>query len=208
MEYFQTKNGKGDHFYFKWRQLLTAIPREWKDKIRSENEAGYACSVDPVPHLQIISRKLVLSRLSGKEIYTVLINNIWEKPSSEEKLEQLLVINDLNWSTIYILGRKITVDSYSRQFYFKLTHNILFLNKALKRMRLVESSLCSYCNIAEETPIHLFAECQTVVGLWRQIRGYFGNYLHLADITPQSVILGWHQEDALIIIKNQILLIF
>ena len=104
-----------------------------------------------------------------------MINKMWEKPTSEEKIEQILGLIDVNWSHIYILGRKITVDSYSRQFYLKFTHNVLFLNKALKRMRLVESSMCSYCNIAEETPIHFFAECQYVVGLWRQIQGFLGD---------------------------------
>ena len=95
-----------------------------------------------------------------------MINKKWEKPTSEEKIEQQLGINGLNWSKIEMLGRRITVDSYSRQFYFKLTHNILFLNKALKRMKLVDSSMCSYCNADEETLIHFFAKCQYVVGVW------------------------------------------
>ena len=107
-----------------------------------------------------------------------------------------------------MLGRKITLDSYSRQFHFKLTHNILFLNKALRRMNLVESSMCSYCKEEEETPIHLFAECQYVKGVWGQIQLYFMNKLVLEDLNPQGAILGWYNEDNSGILKNQILLIF
>jgi hypothetical protein len=48
-----------------------------------------------------------------------LINKIWEKPTSEGKIEEILEISDVNWQKIYMLGRKIKLDSYSRQFYFK-----------------------------------------------------------------------------------------
>ena len=202
---FRLKNDKGDNFYFKWRQILNAIPREWRDKIGTGISE---CSVVPEPHLQVISRRLNLERLSGKELYIILINKIWERPTSEAKIEQVLGASDLNWARIYVMGRKITIDSYLRMFSFKLNHNILFLNKALKKMKLVESSLCSYCGIAEETPIHLFSDCKIVIEIWRKIQLFFRSSIVLADLTPQSAILGWLIEDDLILIKNLILLIF
>ena len=207
-EEFKVKNMKGDNFHFKWRQIVDAIPREWKGKIASERLYGSPCSVVPEPHLQVISRRLPLSRLVGKEFYTILVNKIWEKPTSEAKIEELLDITDLNWKKIYMLGRKITLDSYSRQFYFKLTHNVLFLNKALHRMRLVESSMCSFCETTEETVVHLFSECQYVLGLWSRIQFFFVTKLSLPDLSPQSAILGFQQLEDSQILKNLILLIF
>ena len=94
---------------------------------------------------------------------------MWEKPTSEEKIEQELGATDLIWSKIYMLGRRITLDSYSRQFHFKITHNVLFSNKALYRMNIVESSLCSYCNIEDETTVHLFSNCLVIKGLWGEV---------------------------------------
>ena len=137
-----------------------------------------------------------------------MIKKIWEKPTSEAKIEELLDITDLNWKKIYMLGRKITLDSYSRQFYFKLTHNVLFLNKALHRMRLVESSMCSFCETTEETVVHLFSECQYVLGLWSRIQFFFVTKLSLPDLSPQSAILGFQQLEDSQILKNLILLIF
>ena len=107
-----------------------------------------------------------------------------------------------------MLGRKITLDSYSRQFHFKLTHNVLFLNKALNGMNLVESSLCSYFRCVDETTVHLFSECLVVRGLWGEVQNYFRSKVILADLNPQSAILGWYQEKILCLLKNQILLIF
>ena len=73
--------------------------------------------VNAEPHLQVISRRVVLAKLTGKETYIILINSIWEKPTSEAKIEQQLEESNLIWSKIYMLGRKITLDSYSRQFH-------------------------------------------------------------------------------------------
>ena len=180
----------------------------WKGTVVNEREAGKFCNENPEPHIQVVSRRLNLAKLSGKEIYIILVNKIWEKPTSEEKIEQELGETQLIWSKIYMLGRKIKLDSYSRQFHFKLTHNVLFLNKALKRMNLVESSLCSYCNLEDETTVHLFSGCWYVRGLWGEVQHYFRSKVILANLNPQSAILGWYKEKTLCTLKNQILLIF
>ena len=75
-------------------------------------------------------------------------------------------------------------------------------------MNLVESSLCSYCNGVDETTIHLFSGCLYVRGLWGEVQLFFRSKLMLADLTPQSAILGWYKEKDMGILKNQILLIF
>jgi hypothetical protein len=68
--------------------------------------------------------------------------------------------------------------------------------------------MCSYCNADDETPIHLFAECRYVRGVWGQIQDFFRCKVVLADLNPQSAILGWYNEKSFGILKNQILLIF
>ena len=62
-----------------------------------ERDVGQVVVVDPEPHLQHVSRRLILPRLSGKEIYLILIDKMWEKPTSEYKIEQTPGITDLNW---------------------------------------------------------------------------------------------------------------
>ena len=105
---FKQKHGKNDTFFFKWRQILDAIPREWKGIIVRDRDAMEISNLIPEPYLQVISRRLILSKLSGKEVYIILINKMWEKPTSEQKIEQELGETDLIWSKIYMLGRRIT----------------------------------------------------------------------------------------------------
>ena len=137
-----------------------------------------------------------------------MINKLREKPSSETQIENTLNVGGIDWSCVYVLGRQITIDSYLRQFHFKLTHNILYFNKMLKTMKLINTSLCYFSNDAEETPIHLFYECQTIVSLWCSIQRYFITNLIIPDLTPPSAILGFYDIDENKIIINQILLTF
>ena len=80
-----------------------------------EVASGNVCEIDSKPHLQYISRIIRLNRLTGKDIYIILINKMWEKPTSEGKIEQLLGETNLVWSKIYMLGKKkhwiVTLDN-------------------------------------------------------------------------------------------------
>ena len=78
---FRQKHGKNENVYFKWRQLLSAIPREWKEKVN--NDVQTVTETNFEPHLQVITRILYLERLTSKEMYNILINKLWENPTSE-----------------------------------------------------------------------------------------------------------------------------
>ena len=75
---FKQKNGKNDTFFFKWRQILDPIPRVWKDIVTRDVSSGHVGMVTPEPHLQVISRRVVLDKLTGKETYIILIKYMGE----------------------------------------------------------------------------------------------------------------------------------
>ena len=70
-------------------------------------------------------------------------------------LERLFEISNLGWITIYFLPRIATADTIIRAFQYKLLKNVLFLNKMLYRFGISHASLCSFCNLEEETPIYI-----------------------------------------------------
>ena len=47
---FKQNNGKNDSFFFKWRLILDAIPRDWKDIVRRDVSSGHVGMVTPEPH--------------------------------------------------------------------------------------------------------------------------------------------------------------
>ena len=90
-------------------------------------------------------------------------------------------------------------------FHYKCCHNILFLNKVLFKMKIKNTSLCSYCHTVDETIVHLFCECEVVKQLWADVKSTFSG-LPFPDLTPKSAYFGFYElRDTLI---NHIHLIF
>ena len=72
-------------------------------------------------------------------------------------------------------------------------------------MRLVNSPLCSYCHLENETIVHLFSDCHVIKLLWNDLNAAYPN-IELPSLTPKSAYFGFHPlKDSLI---NHIHLIF
>ena len=61
----------------------------------------------------------------------------------------------------------------------------------LFRFGKIDSPLCSFCKMIEETPLHLFYNCIKTKLLWDQLKEFISNKtLSLPSLTPQSTIVG------------------
>ena len=55
----------------------------------------------------------------------------------------------------------------------------------------IDSLLCSFCNMADETPFHLFYNCRKTKFLFDQLTEFISNItLSIPSLTAQSTILG------------------
>ena len=70
-----------------------------------------------------------------------------------------------------MLPRIVTKDSRLQVFQYKLLNNVLYLNKMLFKFGKIDSPLCPFCKMIEETPLHLFYNCIKTKLLWDQLRG-------------------------------------
>ena len=68
-----------------------------------------------------------------------------------------------------------------------IIHN-LFLNKKLHTFGIKPSPLCSFCNLYDKTPSHIFYERDAVKCLWVDLVQYFQNKLILPTLTPHAAI--------------------
>ena len=196
--------------YFQWAQLIQAIPQIWKNKIKqnlTKNESN-----PPVlnHHLIKSGRILTLDRLTIKEIYLVLISSFKNKPTSQSYFGNSFPNYTFDWKQIYLLPRIITINSYQRNFQYKILHNILYLNKKRHIFEKIDSPLCSICHSNDEIITYLFCECVRPSQLWSQLRIFFSTDLNLPLLTPQTAIFGFLVETDKCIFKitNHLLLIF
>ena len=177
--------------YFQWAQLIHAIPQIWKDKIKqnlSKNESNLLVLNH---HLIKNARILTLDKLTAKEIYSILISSLKNKPTSQNYFENSFPNYTFDWKQIYLLPRIITINSYQRNFQYKILHNILYLHKTLYIFGKIDSPLCSICHSNDETVAHLFCKCVRVSQLWSQLRIFFSTDLNLPLLTPQTAIFGF-----------------
>ena len=102
----------------------------------------------------------------------------------------------------------VTKESTLRAFQFKLLKNVLYLNKMLFKFGKSGSPLCSFCNLKDETPYHLFYECSHTISLRNQLRHFLSNSLNIPLLTPRSAIFSFMNQKENFLIINHLLFIF
>ena len=135
--------------------------------------------------------------VKGAKIYSILILNIFNKPTSNIYLEKLFENTTLDWSKIYLLPRLATNDT------------ILKPQKKPCTFVVPNAVFSSFCKALEETPIHIFYDCIRVKSLWERLQTKFQNDIILPSLTPQAAILGLTNEaNTISNLLNHILLAF
>ena len=79
-------------------------------------------------HLIKNVRILTLDKLKAKEIYSILISSIKNKPTSQSYSENSFPNYTFDWKQIYLPPQIITTNRYQRDFQYKILHNILYQN--------------------------------------------------------------------------------
>ena len=156
--------------------------RKWKFVIKKTREIGANLTTHD-HHLIKGSRVIILDKLTSTEIYSILILKVQNKPLSNIYFENLFHHNDIDWAVIYMLSRLVKHNTYMRYFQHKILNNILYLNKKLQIFGIKSSPLCSFCNVYDEIPFHIFYECDRVKYLWSDLVQCFQNILILPSLT-------------------------
>ena len=86
-ETFQPNYDLPKQTYYKWLQIVKALPGEWKNKISSENTVLDITNVSP--HLLYKARMLSLEKLTSKELYKIIISKITDKPTNRITIERI-----------------------------------------------------------------------------------------------------------------------
>ena len=176
---------------FLWLQLVHAIPKLWLETLKKDFGLSVNLAIydhNPIKNCQLYT----LDKLVSKELYNISLCSMYEKPTTQIYHEKLLKTTNLNWKEIYILPRKISIDSNLRMFQYKILNNILLLNKLLFKFKKVPSPLCSFCNSADETSLHSFYTCNVTKRLWNELQHFVSQYLYIPEITPQRAFLINH----------------
>ena len=133
----------------------------------------------------------------------------YDKPTCQSYHEKNFVDYDFNWKLIYRIPRIATLETKIRIFQYKLLNNVLYLNKKLFQFGIISQSKCSFCELYDETPHHIFYECTYAQNLWNRLRLHLSEKVALPVLNPQSAIFGFTDvSDHNFLLVNHLLLIF
>ena len=75
-------------------------------------------------------------------------------------------------------------------------NNYLNTNARLKRIKILDDDLCSFCNEEAETLEHLFLSCAHVRKFWNDFLGWYLQFSQTEiNIDYRTVVLGWRTAD-------------
>ena len=156
-------------FYFKWYQIIHAIPSSWKLTLLNDN--GNCQNLEYLSHhLTKNNHILALEKLISKELYSLSIFLKTEIPTSQKYFIRLFPNLQCGWKDIYLLPRKVTIDTKLCIFQYKLLNNIS--EQTSFHVYKKDTKHCSFCKLQDETINHLFVECNYSKNLWRDLKTY------------------------------------
>lgn len=142
-----------DNFPFtRYNGLISAIPTFWKQNLQNTD---YSYN-----HNEDLLNRLLAHKSVSQWAYGNIANEIFTPPTALQKWNYHFE-ND-KWSNIFSSAWFSVRDVKLHYFQFRFLHRILGTNRRLHLMKFVESPLCSFCKIHEETIEHLFWNCHIV----------------------------------------------
>ena len=196
--------------FLSWHGLIDTIPVNWKKELKSK-AIPQTPPFDPQDYnLVLNSAKVSLSEMDTKTFYEAHMSDLRETPTAQLRYNEMFHDSELVWNKIYSLPFQVALDTYTRDFQYKILNRILFTNSKLFKLKLVESPLCSFCDKNEETLEHLFVFCEHSRAFWKEI----SSWLHecgietLPDLTDQiNIMFGLFDVDNHFMLLNHIMLI-
>ena len=124
-------------------------------------------------------QKVIAANKPTKFAYKIFINKKSTRPQESQAKWvrdcELDAVEDLSWTSIYLLPRLCTLSTKLRNFQFKFLHRRIATNSFLSKIGITETALCYLCKTDQETLIHLFGECSTTKIFWENVQSFFAS---------------------------------
>ena len=137
-----------------------------------------------------------IKTLTCKAIYAELISRIYKKPTAQQNIERKLHSVTSQTSNLDVKKIYMFPSTNTRMFQYRLLNNILYFNKCLCKMKLVESPICSQCRTVDETSFHFFSACPVTLRIWEELKKWLSPEIRLPPLTPQNAILGIVEDES------------
>ena len=147
--------------------------------------------------------------MTSKSIYSTLVKRIQIPPTAQSKFNSLYNISDIiDWKNIYLLPGRVTLDTRTRAFQYKILNRILYTNGILYKMNLVPSPMCTFCGDHEETPEHLLISCTYTKNFWLSVISWLNVHnMKIDKLDEISILFGIPDNNPANCLLNHIIIL-
>ncbi len=170
--------------YWFWFQMINAIPNNWRLHLKQE------------VHEQVEGIGDSHRSKKSKQFYDIFMKNKFEISKGRNKFTDLFNLSEQDWMHIYHKIWDGMYDQKVKEFQFKVVHNIVATNKLLKKMGLVGSEDCNFCQEETGTLFHLLIECPHVQQFWEAMEGWLNSKNYGVNLLPKNLIFGLDTDEA------------
>ena len=165
--------------FIKYFSICSAIPREWKNKIKISGQTRPYNITSKV--FSILSEHKKISRI----FYWKLLQRKCKTPERIIRYwtQCFPELRKNDFKVFFRTALSCTVEAKIVSFQFKFLHNILPNNKLLYKMGKRESENCHFCKTEPDSLQHMFWGCKTVSEFYSKIEN------HLKDRLGQNFLL-------------------
>lgn len=156
--------------YIDYIATIRAIPMQWKQVLVDNLYANH----DPeFPGIAVLEQNTSIVSI----VYTALHKNVYLLAMKVDKWEQLFgyPIWPTDFNRIVNRTWNLTVNAKLRSFQYRLLLHAIPTNEKLKKWKILQSDLCTFCNRHVETVSPLFFNCTIVKPIWCRVFEWLKN---------------------------------
>ena len=156
-----------------YNQLISAIPKAWKAKLKSEKNK---ITFKPVGELEVkigLQYKHIIN-VKCKDLYWHFINKTYTTPTAVMKWEELYYYVNFNWKHIFTLPYETTSETSLQSMQHQIINRYFPCNAFIRTFDTQQTELCVLCNV-EDSLEHYFFHCSFVKQLWTLFFAWWNN---------------------------------
>ena len=126
-----------------------------------------------------------ICKISVKTVYDLLLEPTLKKSALQNTVLNMLNLSEIDWKGVYLIPRKVIIETSLRVFQYKILINFLYLNNILHKFGFADSLLCSLFAKEPKTIKHLFCYCTNTQKLWKSLQRWLRASVVLSALTDK-----------------------
>ena len=194
---------------FDLMSLVDAIPAPWRQSLKTNgylNKSPFV--IQDQFQLVLNNQEVSITEATFKKVYRELVSGFVTPPTAHSKFNESFNGVCLDWNEIHSLPFLVALDTKSREFQYKILNRYLVTNTFLKKIGKIDSSLCTFCGMLDESLEHLFVTCHFTTLLWKDLIAWCsGRQIKVESLSAANIIFGdWQRKDCFLLLNHIILI--